>query len=141
MLTAEDLFAIQNLYAKYNLCSDLGDVEGYADCFAEDAVLTVEPQGVTIEGREAFLAHKRRDLDGRGGRYRRHVNASLAIDPIDAGTARGRCYLLAYNGVPGALPELGDCGVYDDLVTKGEDGVWRFARRHLAMDGTTWKRG
>lgn len=140
MLSADDMFAIHNLYAKYNLCSDLGDAEGYADCFTEDAVLTVEPQGAKIEGRRAFLEHKTRDVASRGGRYRRHVNGSLMIEPLGDGTARGRCYLLAYNGDPGSLPDLADCGVYDDVVTKGEDGVWRFSRRALVMDGTTWSR-
>ena len=140
MLSAEDMFAIHNLYSKYNLCSDAVDAEGYAECFTEDAVLTVEPQGVTIEGRKAFLEHKTRDAASRGGRYRRHWNGSLMIEPTDPATARGRCYLIAYNGEPGGLPEVADCGVYDDVVTKGADGEWRFSRRELVMDGTTWSR-
>ncbi|MCP1337862.1 nuclear transport factor 2 family protein [Futiania mangrovi] len=140
MLSADDMFAIHNLYAKYNLCSDAGDAEGYADCFTNDAVLTVQPQNVTLKGREALHGHKVRDVASRGGRYRRHVNGSLMIEPVDARTARGRCYLMAYNGMPGELPEMGDCGVYEDTVTKGADGVWRFSSRVLTMDGTTWSR-
>ena len=139
MLSAEDMFAIHNLYAKYNLCSDAGDAEGYADCFSDDAVLTVEPLGVEIRGRAALLHHKRRDAASRDGRYRRHWNGSLMVEPGAEGTASGRCYLIAYNGEPGGLPAIADCGVYEDILGKGQDGVWRFRRRHLVMDGSTWK--
>ena len=140
MLGAEDMFAIHNLYAKYNLCSDAGDAEGYADCLTDDGILTVEPMGVRIEGRAALLEHKRRDVASRNGRYRRHWNGSLMVEPGDGGSARGRCYLLAYNGEPGQLPALADCGVYEDLLVRDHDGVWRFKHRHLVMDGSTWKR-
>lgn len=139
MLSADDMFAIHNLYARYNLCSDSGDVEGYAGCLTEDGVLTVAPMGVRIEGRAAFLEHKRRDVASRGGRYRRHWNGSLMIEPGEDGTAVGRCYLLAYNGEPGELPSLADCGVYEDVLVKDAKGTWRFKHRHLAMDGSTWK--
>lgn len=144
MLSADDMFAIHNLYAKYNLYSDAGDPEGYADCLTEDAVLTVEPMGVRIQGRAAFLEHKRRDVASRDGRYRRHWNGNLMIEPADGATAEvgmaiGRCYLLAYNGEPGALPAVADCGVYEDVLVRDAHGAWRFKRRNLVMDGSTWK--
>jgi hypothetical protein len=61
------------------------------------------------------------------------------VEPTGEGTATGRCYLLAYNGEPGALPTVADCGVYEDVLVRGTDGAWRFKHRHLVMDGSTWK--
>ena len=138
MLSAEDMFAIHNLYAKYNLCSDAGDAEGYADCFTDDGVLETQPLGMRREGRAALLEHKRTDFAARQDRYRRHWNGSVHIEPIDDRTARGRCYLIAYNGEPQQAPSVADCGVYDDRVVRGADGAWRFQSRTLEMDYTTW---
>lgn len=139
MLSAEDFFEIQNLYGAYNLCSDLGDLDGYADCFTEDGVLEVLPQGVRIAGKDALREHKYRDLASREGRYRRHWNGSLNLQRLDGGAVRGRCYLIAYNGEPGQMPTVADCGVYEDHLVR-ENGAWRFNRRLLTMDATTWGR-
>jgi hypothetical protein len=136
-LSAQDYVEIQNLYAGYNLASDAGDAEAYASCFTEHGVLEIEPLGVTIRGRTDLAMFKQRDREGRGGRYRRHWNGSLHLESIDVDTVRGRCYLQAFNGIPGQLPVLSDCGVYEDLLVR-VDGVWKFARRRLTMDGSTW---
>lgn len=138
MLSAQDMLAIHNLYARYNLCSDAGDAEGFADCFTDDGDLEIHPLGLRRQGRAEFLEHKRADAANRRGRYRRHWNGSIHIEPIDADTARGRCYLLAYNGEPQGAPTLADCGVYEDRVVRGPDGAWRFQSRRLEMDYTTW---
>lgn len=137
-LSAEDYVEIQNLYAWYNLCSDAGDAEGYAACFTEGGAVHIPALGMTVAGRADLVRFKEKDRDGRGGKYRRHWNGSLHLRKQPDGSVRGRCYLLAYNGVPGSLPELADCGVYDDVIVK-IDGAWRFARREIAMDGTTFK--
>lgn len=136
-LPAQDYCEIQNLYAYYNLASDAGDAEAYASCFIEDGVLEIEPLGVKISGRAALVAFKQRDREGRGGRYRRHWNGSLHLERVDASTVRGRCYLQAFNGTPGQLPVLSDCGVYEDVMVR-VGGAWKFARRRLVLDGGTW---
>jgi hypothetical protein len=137
-LSAQDHVEIQNLYARYNLCSDEGDAEGYASCFARDGVLELATIGLTVSGYENFLAFKRKDKAGRKNIYRRHWNGSLLLEKIDENTVRGRCYLLAFNGAPGELPAIADCGVYEDRIVR--DGTsWKFARRHLEMDATTFK--
>lgn len=138
-LSAQDYFEIQNLYAKYNLCSDAGDADGYASCFAADGVLRVESADLTVTGIDALLAFKKKDKAGRGTTYRRHWNGSMHLERLDETSARGRCYLIAYNGTPGSLPAVSDCGVYDDRITKVA-GEWKFARRSLTMDGSTWSK-
>lgn len=139
-LSADDFFAIHNLYARYNLCSDAGEVAGYADCFTEDGRLEVQPLGFKVAGQVQLREHKERDVKSRGGRYRRHWNGSLHLEPVGPGEVRGRCYLVAYNGEPAQLPVLADVGVYDDRVVKCADGKWRFSQRLLVMDASTWTR-
>lgn len=136
-LSAEDYCEIQNLYAYYNLASDAANSDGYADCFTADGIMESPEIGINVTGRDALVAHKDRDRANRGGRYRRHWNGSLHLEKLEDGSVRGHCYLLAYNGNPGELPQIADCGVYVDILVK-VDGVWKFARRTLTMDGSTF---
>ena len=78
-LSAADYFEIQNLYAYYNLCSDAGDAEGYASCFAKEGVLRIDAIGIRHQGREKLLAFKIADAGRRGNKYRRHWNGSLHL--------------------------------------------------------------
>jgi hypothetical protein len=135
-ISAQDHAEIHNLYALYNLCSDAGDAEGYAACFTEDGVLEVQPRGLVVRGRAALVAYKQEDKAGRAELYRRHWNASLHLERIDATAVRGRAYYAGYNGVPGSLPSMTSCGVYEDTIRRdAEGGAWRFARRLLVIDG------
>jgi hypothetical protein len=136
-VAAQDYVEILNLYARYNLCSDAGDAEGYADCFSARGRLELETHQITVSGRENFMEFKRRDIAGRPHIYRRHWNGSIHLEKVDDETVIGRCYLLAFNGTPGDLPAIADCGVYEDRIVK-ERGKWKFANRHLVMDGTTF---
>ncbi len=136
-LSAQDYVEIQNLYASYNHASDAGDADAYASCFTNDGILRIETLNVTVQGRENFVAFKRKDKEGRRGMYRRHWNGSLYLEKVDANTARGRCYFQGFNGKPGSLPTLGDVGVYEDTIVR-VDGRWKFARRVLTMDASTW---
>src|SRR3546814_13148546 len=92
-LAAEDYVEIQNLYAYYNLCSDAGDAEGYASCFAEDGELRIDAAGVLLRGREKLHAFKLAEAGRRGSRYRRPWNGSLHLQKLPDGSVRGRCYL------------------------------------------------
>jgi hypothetical protein len=137
-LSAEDYVEIQNLYGYYNLCSDAGDAEGYAACFAEQGILRIDAIGVRIEGRTKLLEFKRADAGRRGGRYRRHWNGSLHLQKQSDGSVRGRCYLHGYNGDTGMPPELADVGSYVDRIVK-VGGEWVFAERLITMDASSFK--
>ena len=136
-----DQLAIRELYAVYNLASDDADSERYADCFTHEGAMLCPEVGIDVRGRDALIAHKDRDRANRAGQYRRHWNANLHLEACEDGSVRGRCYLIAYQGEPGALPRVADCGVYVDRVIKDGEGVWRFAERRLTMDGSTWGSG
>lgn len=136
-LSATDWSQIQNLYARYNLCSDSGDAEGYASCFTEDGVLDIVTRNFTVKGRENLAEYKRKDVQSRRGRYRRHWNSGLYLEKLHDGTVRGRCYLHAFNGDPGSLPVLAGAGAYEDTIVKVH-GEWKFSNRTLRMDASTW---
>jgi hypothetical protein len=136
-VSAQDYADIQNLYAYYNLCSDAGDADGYAACFSADGVLQIPTLDMTVTGRENLRAFKQKDKAQRGARYRRHWNSGLYLEPLNHSAIRGRCYLQAYNGEPGQLPELVDVGTYEDTLVK-EAGEWCFAKRVITMDASSF---
>ena len=137
-LSPKDFNEIHNLYAYYNLCSDAGDADGYAACFASNGVLRIDAIGLRHEGRETLRAFKRADADRRGGRYRRHWNGSLHLQRQADGSVIGRCYLHGYNGEPGRPPDLADVGSYVDRIVL-EDGAWVFAERAITMDASSFR--
>jgi SnoaL-like domain len=137
-LSPHDFNEIQNLYAYYNLSSDVGDADGYASCFARNGVLRIDNIGLRHEGRETLRAFKQADAGRRGNRYRRHWNGSLHLKRQADGSVIGRCYLHGYNGEPGKPPELADVGSYVDRIVQ-EDGVWVFAERAITMDASNFQ--
>ena len=129
-VTPEEYVEILNLYSAYNLASDAGDAEGYADCFMEKG----EHHGTfDVYGRAALIEYKKADFAKRRHLYRRHWNGSIHLEKIDARTIRGRCYFFGYNGEPGKVPQTTHAGVYTDLIRQ-ENGRWKFAERRIAFD-------
>ena len=138
-VSAEAYTAIQNLYARYNWCSDAGDADGYAACFAEDGELHLPGIGLHIRGRDNLREFKRQDKARRGDRVRRHWNSGLWLEAVgDADTMRGRCYLHGYDGTPGEAPVLNDIGVYEDTIVH-RNGEWQFAKRVITMDHSAFR--
>lgn len=130
VVSPEEYVEILNLYAAYNLASDAGEAEAYADCFMENG----EHHGTyDVYGRAALIEYKKADKAKRTNLYRRHWNGSLHLEKIDEGTIRGRCYFFGYNGEPGHMPEMTHAGVYTDLIRQ-ENGRWKFAERRIAFD-------
>ncbi len=137
-LAADDYVEILNLYAYYNLCSDAGDAEGYASCFAESGLLRIDSVGLRIEGRARLRDFKVADAGRRGGRIRRHWNSGLYLEKQPDGSVRGRCYLHGYNGEPGKIPDIADVGSYIDRIVK-VGNEWKFAERSITMDASNFK--
>lgn len=137
-VSAEAYTAVQNLYARYNWCSDAGDADGYAACFTEDGELSLPGVGLHIRGRDDLREFKRQDKARRGRRIRRHWNSGLWLVAVDAHTLRGRCYLHGYDGTPGEAPVLSDIGSYEDTIVRRE-GEWRFAKRVITMDHSAFR--
>lgn len=130
-LTAEDAFAIQQLYASYNHFVDGGRAEEWADLFVDDGTLDTG-LGIEVEGTRAarieFASSVPAMMPGS-----RHVATNLLVDG-DGSTATGAAYL----NVWAADAEAGGqkllvSGIYRDELRK-VDGAWKFARRVLVPD-------
>lgn len=133
MLSTEDRLAIQAVYARYCACFDLGDAQGWVNCFAEDGV---------FKSAKDFRGHAqlREFVDGRikaradaPNRNVQHWNANLIVEG-DGSRAKGMCYLMLV-GQSVANNQIGPAvqGTYsDELVKSG--GKWRFASRQMYRD-------
>jgi hypothetical protein len=137
-LPAQDYADIQNLYAYYNLVSDAGDADAYAACFTQDGSLVIPAIGLEVRGWQELSAFKAADAARRGGRLRRHWNSGLYLEADGPDSVRGRCYLHGYNGKPGEILQKADIGIYDDRIVRTAAG-WRFARREITMDVSSFK--
>lgn len=129
-LTVEDQLAIQQLYAKYNHAIDSGNGEGWAQTFAEDGVFSSATG--TFTGREQLGGF----ATGFAQRLKaRHWTNNLVLEG-DAGKATGTCYLVLYRLTPGEQPPASilTTAIYNDELTKGADGQWRFTRRTVTGD-------
>lgn len=136
-LSTEEQIEIQDLYARYNMSTDIGAPEQWAACFTPDGVMTMlgpSPGAKRVnKGTEDLVTFKRQEQAGRKGRYRRHWNGNILLQKLDSNDVRGRCYLRAYEGDPGTLPVLTHSGVYEDVIVRFGD-EWRFATRTLTLD-------
>jgi uncharacterized protein (TIGR02246 family) len=123
---------IRDLVARYNANGDSGRFEQVLELFAPDAVMDIN-DGRVYRGREEIneIFTGARDRADYGDRpvYLRHMTATLQIDLIDQGSARGRCYYQVLTAAG-----LDHWGRYVDEYTT-VDGRWRFASRRVTTDG------
>jgi uncharacterized protein (TIGR02246 family) len=128
----EDRTAIEDLFVRYTIALDSGDVDGVVSCFTEDGWLdspiTGRRQGV--EQLRAFAGQIARSIEPRGARFR-HVVSNFRFD-VEGDRARARCYLLDFVTIGGETTLLSP-GEYDCEVVKRDEG-WLFASRIVRMD-------
>ena len=135
-LSPLDYEEIRQLLTRYNFAVDLGDAEGWADCFTPAGVFHCTPEGGPLtgrhEGREALVAYAKQHYAINQGRAR-HWNWNLEIAG-DGETATMRCYMVTFAATSAdARAVLGVTGVYRDQLRK-VDGRWLFAERHIHVD-------
>lgn len=135
-MTAMDHEEIRQLLARYNFAVDLGDTEGWADCFTPDGVFRCTPEGGPLtgrhQGRAELVAYAQRHFELNKGRAR-HWNWNLEIDG-DGTSATMRCYLAALSASGGSsAAAVRVTGIYRDRLVKTE-GAWLFAERHIHLD-------
>lgn len=111
---------------------DAQDWRGFADLFAQDAVL-VRPDGSLMQGREAvFQAYASRSPE----RLTQHVLTNHELTVLSSESAQSRCLVLLWSGLRSdppspkgrpaeAVQQLGE--FVDELV--GTPQGWRIAKR------------
>ncbi|WP_439468584.1 nuclear transport factor 2 family protein [Blastomonas fulva] len=122
-----DWLDICNLKARYCRCLDTKDWRGYAEVFADDAVLDTSPSGgLTIAGRDALVAYVRSSIS-EDTITTHHIHAPEIA--IDGDTATGIWAMQDRNIWPNGRKLLG-FGHYHERYVRTADG-WRIAESSL----------
>ena len=131
-LSAQDRFAIEDLYTRYNRTIDAADAEGWADVFSVDGeyVPGLGPAlGKTFNGRDELVAfHTPRPLRVR------HWNPDPMPLLTDKGDyVEGICYCIVLDISQDPVKIIGHSTYTDELV-KDADGAWHIRARRSKKD-------
>lgn len=126
---------IENTFHRWALAYDENDMDTMADCFTEDAVLSMTIAGGDLigpfDGREAVMGLMRDSLASQTDQ-RRHLTTNIIIREEDDASATTESYLTLVSVENGAIRVLSSGKYQDRLVNEG--GVWRLSKRHIALD-------
>jgi hypothetical protein len=133
MLSTEDRLAINDLYARYCVMTDLGDPEGWARCFTEDGAFITKSE---MRGRAQLTEAGMRGLKARESNPHvnsQHWHGNLIVEG-DSQRAEAFCYLIrvAKNRASGAF-EIVTHSFYQDVLVK-LNGQWLFESRRALSD-------
>ncbi len=128
-----DELAIMDLFARYYRALDVGDTEGYLDCYTTDgeAVEESEARGIEIcKGRDEIRTlvlkfHDRADFPGHQHRF-----SNLIFNPAGEGQWEVLSYAMSTVFHLGDPPQVTWCGHVRDIVAQ-ENGVWKIARKEI----------
>jgi uncharacterized protein (TIGR02246 family) len=126
----EDLQEIHQLFVDYGHHLDAGDLDAYADLFADDGELLLGPVA-RASGRDEIKAVMAKALAGSSDNSF-HVISSPRVS-LDGDTATSEVMWTVVERGDDGKPYLGMIGRHvDDLVR--ERGRWRFGRRKGYVD-------
>ncbi len=135
-ISFESWHAITTLLYRYAECIDLADFDGIEALFAE-ATMTNEGFPGEIRGGAAIGAIYRNfnKVHDDGTLRTRHVTTNAIVD-VDEGadTATCRSYFLVVQATDSIALQPIVSGRYHDRFERA-NGVWRFAHRHILMEG------
>jgi 3-phenylpropionate/cinnamic acid dioxygenase small subunit len=127
---------IERTILRYAWSYDEFDVDGYLECFTDDAVVEVSAPGVEpVRGKHAI-----RDffLAARGGRAEagqqpRHSISNVFVDSQDGGEATARAYMTLFVTHSDGTLTTELTGTYHDRLRE-VDGDWRLVHRRIVFD-------
>ncbi len=126
---------IAALLARSAYALDHKDLDGLEACFHEDAVFTLDIDGVegasVFTGRDEIMGLMKGALDAQTD-VRRHVISNLFFTRLDGDSAEV-CTYLTLMGTQAGETRLITTGLYTDKVIKQGD-AWRLINRHLKLD-------
>jgi ketosteroid isomerase-like protein len=136
--------SIRDLTTRYNSNGDAGRFANVRQLFLDDAVMDLE--GEVKTGLDEIMTiftgtqSKLHDIPAAGipGApiekaalpYVRHFTATHQIDLVDENNATGRLYFFVVTPIG---PD--HWGRYTDTYRTNAEGQWKFARRHVKVDG------
>jgi 3-phenylpropionate/cinnamic acid dioxygenase small subunit len=125
---ADDRGEIENLLARYCELFDAGDLDGYAELFADARISSQMSDTSGPDEVKAF--HEANTILYDGLPHTRHVTTNLHIEIDDDGlTARARSYVTVFQSTTDFPLQPVFIGQYQDKLRK-VNGTWRFAERH-----------
>jgi ketosteroid isomerase-like protein len=122
-LSADDRFALLELYARYNHAIDSKDGVAYANCFTDDATFGHSNTALRVTGREALIKHGSRPELGDT----LHATANFVFEAAKEG-ARGKASVILFRRGSDGRWKIVVAGTYDDRLVRA-DGGWRFRSR------------
>ena len=132
---SDAMHEIRRLLNEYCYSIDRGDLDGFADLFANGSFEVIgDPAGPAV-GAEAV----RRVLDNvtlyDGKTHTKHVLSNVLIDVSEDGeTAVAESYITLYQGLPPDFPlQAIFIGHYHDCFERAR-GEWQFASRRISPD-------
>ena len=127
--------AIENVLNRYSIAYDDNDMTEMADTFTEDAVMTLRiGDGDLIgpfEGKDAIMKLMVDSLASQADQ-RRHVTTNMVVRSEDGTTATVSSYLTLISVENGTARVLSTAR-YDYELRRGDDGAWRFTKRHVQL--------
>lgn len=129
--STEDRLGISDLFTRYSLALDDGDVEGVVACFTEDATVDSPVVGTYAGHAEIRRFARRLAAVREAGAQLRHVVSNIVAD-VEGDRGQARCYLVTFVTRDGRS-ELLAPGEYTCEVVR-RDGRWLFTRRVVTMD-------
>lgn len=135
-LSAEDRWAIQDLYARYCWALDTGDTDAYVELFTDDAEATEETRDGTIEvrigkaeiRRLVLKFHERPDFPGHQHQMAQFVFEPDPVQRPDHWVVRS--YAWATINHPPAAPHLHWCGHVRDIIARTPTG-WKIQSKQI----------
>lgn len=124
--------SIRDLVTRYNSNGDTGRFAEVRALFHNDAEMHLEgrPYVGIEEVMTIFTGTQDRLHSNEGPPLVRHFTATHQIDLLDERHARGRLYFFVLTSIG---PD--HWGTYMDQYRRGDDDVWRFARRSVKVEG------
>jgi hypothetical protein len=137
-LSVEDHLQIEQLAARYNLAIDLGDAQGWVDCFTDDGEFVVEPGGEwsasrgttssATSGKDDLLTLAKAIIAGPS---LRHWSANRVLTETEDGVDSVSYMTILF--LDGPLADQLLSGIMRDRLVHTADG-WRFQRRFITFD-------
>ena len=125
-VSVEDRFDLQDLIARYAWALDVGDVEGYLDCFFEDGWIEHHPPGL-CKGRDEirklteFLWYEHpNDYLGR-----QHRMSQVLMTPEAEGVRIRAFWSILQHDVNTQQNSIFGLGLWNAVAAKDADGEWR----------------
>lgn len=131
-----DHSAILNMLSKWAYGYDTPDMAAMAECFTDNAELTMRIAGGDLigpfSGKDAVMKLFTDSLQGQSDQ-RRHLTVNTFVAEESETTALCKSVLTLLAVADGKLTVLSS-GTYTDNVVRESDNAWRIVKRHIELD-------